>query len=72
MKFSLRAAGEEYQKVGLIDIASASLRDQKPGQKVSVNGNIVALESQPTERVYIDLETSESVENIAFRMGVTK
>ena len=70
VKFSLKAAGEEYQNVGRIDIASAKLKGKRTGQNVGVSNNIVTLSAQETERVVIEVGTTDSVENLAFKMGV--
>ena len=72
MKFSLKAAGEEYQSVERIDIASVNLKDARTGQKVDVDNNIITLSAQETERAVIEVETSDSVSNVAFKMGVVR
>ena len=72
VKFSLKAAGEEYQNVERINVASANLKDAKTGQKVGVNKNIITLSAQETERVVIEVQTSDSVANVAFKMGVVR
>ena len=72
VKFSLRAAGEEFQNVDRIQIESVRIRDANSGQKVSVKDDIVALSLEQTERVIVEVQTSERVENLAFRMGVQR
>ena len=71
VKFSLKAAGEEYLNTERISIVSASLREMKNGQMVSTKDDIVTLSANETERVIVAIETSESIENVAFRLGVT-
>ena len=72
VRFSLKAAGEEHQNVERINIASANLKEAKTGQKVGVNNNIITLSTKETERVVIEVGTSDSVANVAFKMGVVR
>ncbi len=73
VKFSLKAAGEEHLNVERIGIASASLQHEKrPGEKVSVSGDIISLSIPETERMVVEVETSDSVANVAFKLGVLR
>ena len=72
VKFSLKAAGEEYLNTERIGIVSARLKKTNLGQKVSVEDNIVTLSAKETERVIVEVETSDSVANVAFRLGVMR
>ena len=72
LRFSLKAAGEEYVNVGRISIASASLKERKKGQKIGVKNDIVTLSTKDTERVVMEVETSDSVANVAFKLGVVR
>ena len=70
IKFVLRPAGEEYQNTDSVEIASATLMQANKGQQVALKGNVVELSAKDTARAFIELETVESVDNVAFRMGV--
>ena len=70
--FALRAAGEEFQYVEPIGIRSVKLLNGKKGQSVTVDGDVVSLSSEDAERAFIEIETIESIENLAFRMGVQR
>ena len=72
IRFTLRAAGEEFQFAQPISITSVKLLDVKEGQSVKVDGDIVSLSSEHTERAFIEIETSEIIENLAFRMAVQR
>ena len=70
VKFSLKAAGEEYLNTERLSIVSAGLKETKTGQKISAKDDIVTLSAKETERVIVEIETSDSVANVAFRLGV--
>ena len=70
IRFVLRPAGEEYQNADSVAIASATLMQASNGQQVALEGNVVELSAKNTTRAFIELETVESVDNVAFRMGV--
>ena len=70
IKFVLRPAGEEYQNADSIEIASATLMQASKGQQVALKGNVVELSATDATRTFVELETAESVDNVAFRMGV--
>lgn len=72
VRFALSAAGEEFQNIGRIKIESVKVRDANPGVKVSVKDDVVSLALPQTERSIVEIQTSESVESLAFRMRVQK
>ena len=72
VRFTLRAAGEEFQSVECIGISSVKLINAKNGQSVEVDDDVVSLSSQDSERAFLEIETTESIENLAFRLGVRR
>ena len=70
VKFALSAAGEEFQNVGRIQIESAKVRESAYGVEVDVKDDVVSLSLPETERSIVEIKTSESVANLAFRMRV--
>ena len=72
VKFTLRAAGEEFQNVELIGISSVRLINANGGQSVGVDDDVVSLSSEDSERAVLEIETAENIENLAFRLGVRR
>ena len=72
VRFTLRAAGEEFQSVERIGINSVKPIGGNSGQSVEVHDNVVILTSDDSERAILEIETTENIENLAFRLGVRR
>ena len=64
----LRPAGGEWGHEDAIEVVSAEVV-RPPGQQARIENGTVRLTPQPNERVVIELDTSEPLDNLAFRIG---
>ena len=64
----LRPAGGEWGQENLIEVISARVVSPA-GQEARIQDGTVRLTPQPNERVIIEIETSDALEDFAFRIG---
>ena len=64
----LRPAGGEWGQENLIEVVSAKVVSPA-GQEAQIQDGLVCLTPQSNERVVIEIETSDALDDFAFRIG---